>query len=58
MEKAEAHFTPAGRGRAPNSFKNRQANKQPSEPRRGKDGEIPEIECFNCHKKGHFFIRA
>ena len=57
MQKAEAHFTPAGRGRAPNSFKNRN---KPREPRKDKGGARPSdkerdknIECFNCHRKGH-----
>ena len=42
----KAHFTPAGRGRAPNSFKNRN---KPRVPRKdfGGDKQInPDIECF------------
>jgi hypothetical protein len=49
----KAHFTPAGRGRAPNSFKNRN---QPREPRKefgGAKPTHPDTVCFNCNKKGH-----
>ena len=49
----KAHFTPTGRGRAPNSFKNRQANQQ-REPRKDSGGaKMFDFECWNCKKKGH-----
>ena len=47
----KAHFTPAGRGRAPNSFKNRNKPREPRKDSGGAKPTHPDTVCFNCNKR-------